>query len=665
MTANANLATVPIGGTDRCNTLLPGCRLDEYQIDTLLGSGGFGVTYKAWDTLLATWVAIKEYFPMAWSFRDHDGVTIYANTQGETPSNNGTPISYYLWGLERFLDEARILARIQHPCVVRVKRYFRAHGTAYIVMDYEEGKPLSALLHDGDTLSEQDVRGLLEDVLPALRAVHEQGFLHRDIKPSNLYVRDRDHRVMLIDFGAARQAVERHTESITSLVTPGYSPPEQYTTRIDRHGAWTDIYALGAVLYRCVTGDAPLEAAERMLGDHLEPTVVAARAAYSAQLLKVIDQALSVRPEQRFASVADMEAALTSAYDAVEADDAVEDDDATVILEPIKLDRVVAPVFPQAPMCPLTSPASNEPTTDSNDLQILPPADAKLELISTRLDVLKLPAQKVATTVSNSNKIFWGGSLALASLIGLATMWWALSGPTSQKEPGASIAHGQHALPVSPASPDSRTVELSTLSPPPAAVMVSSNTSATAPELVAKTAPVASSAEVQSPTAPFIEASRSPTPEMDASKAATSAIENPVNLPSTGNPIQQSPTAETVEIKPVVETVTETEPPSSVLPAANSGLRSLNPETVPASKAPAKVEGKTASRRPVSNKQENQSTANVTVKPRVVRQQHHRKSPPLRQPNPIISSSTQQKPTAKHAVGNPWELPATTGFNQK
>lgn len=660
MTANANLATVPIGGTDRCNTLLPGCRLDEYQIDTLLGSGGFGVTYKAWDTLLATWVAIKEYFPMAWSFRDHDGVTIYANTQGETPSNNGTPISYYLWGLERFLDEARVLARTQHPCVVRVKRYFRAHGTAYIVMDYEEGKPLSALLHDGDTLSEQDVRGLLEDVLPALRAVHEQGFLHRDIKPSNLYVRDRDHRVMLIDFGAARQAVGRHTESITSLVTPGYSPPEQYTTRIDRYGAWTDIYALGAVLYRCVTGDAPLEAAERMLGDHLEPTVVAARAAYSAQLLKVIDQALSVRPEQRFASVADMEAALTGAYDAVE------DDDATVILEPIKLDRIAAPDFSQAPMRPLTSPVSNEPTTDSNDLSILPPADAKLELISTRLDVLKLPAQEVATTVSNRNKIFWGGSLVLVSLIGLATMWWSLSGRTDQKEPGASVTHGRYVLPVSPASPDSRTVELPTTSLSPAAVVVSSNTPpATTPELVAKTAPVASSAESQPSTVPLIEVSRLPTPEMDASKPATSAIENPVNVPSTANQTQEaSPTTQAVGTSPVVKMTVDTEPPLLVLPATSSGPRALNPEAVPASKAPAKVESKSSSRRSVANKQESQPTT-VTVKPRVVRQQSNRKSSPLHQSNPIISKSPQRKPSAKHAVGNPWELPAATGFNQK
>ncbi|MCK7461528.1 MAG: serine/threonine protein kinase [Sphingobacterium sp.] len=297
------------------NALASGCVLDEYRIDSILGAGGFGVTYKAWDSHLETWVAIKEYFPVEWSFRDGDGVTVHPNTQGSAVSGNEEQVSDYLWGLERFLDEARVLARIQHPFVVRVKRYFRAHGTAYIVMEYEEGEPLSAILQDGETLGEDEVRGLLEDVLPALQAVHEQGYLHRDIKPSNLYVRSSDHRVILIDFGAARAAVGRHSKSVTSLVTPGYSPPEQYTTRNDRYGGWTDLYALGAVLYRCVTGHAPTEAAERLLEDHQEPAVRACAGRYGTPLLQVIDRALAVRPEQRFQTVAEMQAALCEAGD--------------------------------------------------------------------------------------------------------------------------------------------------------------------------------------------------------------------------------------------------------------------------------------------------------------------------------------------------------------
>jgi serine/threonine protein kinase len=310
----------------RANALPSGHLLEEYRIEAILGAGGFGVTYKALDTHLETWVAIKEYFPVEWSFRDADGVKVHPNTQGQTSALEGQESDYH-WGLERFLDEARVLARIQHPYVVRVKRYFRAHGTAYIVMEYEEGQPLSVILRDDETLDESQIRGLLEDILPALQAVHEQGYLHRDIKPANLYLRSADHRVMLIDFGAARAAVGRHGKSVTSLVTPGYSPPEQYTTRNDRYGSWTALYALGAVLYRCVTGQVPMEAAERLLDDHMEPVAQRGAGRYSTNLLRVIDQALAVRPELRFRTVAEMQAALSGSQD--------QDSDETVIGPPL------------------------------------------------------------------------------------------------------------------------------------------------------------------------------------------------------------------------------------------------------------------------------------------------------------------------------------------
>lgn len=296
------------------NVLAPGSQLNEYRIDSILGVGGFGATYKAFDLNLEIWVALKEYFPAEWSFRDPDGVTIHPSMEGQAGGSNEQE-AFYFWGLERFLDEARVLARIEHPLVARVKRYFQAHGTAYIVMDYEEGQTLHAMLPVGETLDEDEVHGLLEDVLPALRAVHEQGYLHRDIKPANLYARATDHRVMLIDFGAARAAVGRYSKSMTSLVTPGYSPPEQYSTRNDRYGAWTDIYALGAVLYRCVTGHPPTEAVERLLEDRLEPAVLAGAGRYDIRLLEMIDRALAVRPERRFQTVAEMQAALHGAPD--------------------------------------------------------------------------------------------------------------------------------------------------------------------------------------------------------------------------------------------------------------------------------------------------------------------------------------------------------------
>lgn len=296
--------------TQETNVLPGGYKLQEYCIESVLGTGGFGITYKARDGHLDILVAIKEYFPAEWSYRGRDGVTVNSNSQGQVIIPE-VQTSGYEWGLDRFLDEARVLARVQHPYVVRVRRYFRANGTAYIVMDYEQGEPLSALLRRQSTLTETQLYGLLREVLPALEAVHQEGYLHRDLKPSNLYIRSRDGAVMLIDFGAARQSLSRRSKSVTGLVTPGYSPPEQYVTRSDHYGPWTDIYALGAVLYRCITGKPPIEAPDRQMWDTLTPAVEAGVGRYHPGLLAVVDRALAVRPADRFQTVKEMQEALS------------------------------------------------------------------------------------------------------------------------------------------------------------------------------------------------------------------------------------------------------------------------------------------------------------------------------------------------------------------
>lgn len=295
--------------TEESNALPAGFSLHRYLIDSILGAGGFGITYRAIHEALENQVALKEYFPAEWAYRDHDAITVRANAQGQIPARSGEPACYD-WGLQRFLDEAKILVQINHPCVVRVRDYFTANGSAYIVMEYEAGESLSALLQRGGILPENELRRLLDDVMPALEAVHGQGYLHRDLKPSNLYIRSNDGRVMLIDFGAARQALGRRTRSVTSVVTPGYSPIEQYVTVGDDYGPWTDIYALGAVLYRCITGAPPIEAPGRVLKDPVQPAIECGAGLYSRALLRVVDKALAVRPEERFQTVAAMREAL-------------------------------------------------------------------------------------------------------------------------------------------------------------------------------------------------------------------------------------------------------------------------------------------------------------------------------------------------------------------
>ena len=275
-------------------TLPNGQVLSDYRIEGVLGQGGFGITYLATDTNLGRKVAIKEYFPREFAARDST-LTIRATGNAEDRET-------FNWGLTRFLEEARILARFEHPNIVAVRRFFEANGTAYLVMDYCDGEPLDEIIKRDGPLSKERLDRILLPLLNGLEEIHSTNFLHRDIKPANIYIR-RDGSPVLLDFGAARQETGNHSRSVTSLATAGYAAVEQYSTR-GKQGPWTDIYGLGATLYRAVTGEKPQESTDRMLEDTLEPAADKGRGRYPVSLLAAIDAAMSVRPEQRPQSVA-------------------------------------------------------------------------------------------------------------------------------------------------------------------------------------------------------------------------------------------------------------------------------------------------------------------------------------------------------------------------
>ena len=271
------------------HALEPGHRLQEYEIVRLLGHGGFGITYLAYDTHLDQHVALKEYLPNDFAVRRQDTSVV---------AKSSTDQEDFDWGLRTFLNEAKTLARFKHPNLIQVYRYLEAHNTAYIVMEYAEGQTLSEILKAQKTLSEPDLKGLLYPLLDGLEQVHRVGILHRDIKPGNIIIRDKDQSPVLIDFGAARHALGAKSKSLTSIITAGYSPIEQYTSK-GKQGPWTDIYSLGAVCYRAITGEAAEEAADRILNDELIPAVEAGKGKASDVFLRAIDVALRNRHEER------------------------------------------------------------------------------------------------------------------------------------------------------------------------------------------------------------------------------------------------------------------------------------------------------------------------------------------------------------------------------
>jgi serine/threonine protein kinase len=264
--------------------------------------GGFGITYRAEDKDLHELVAIKEYLPSDLAQRQGDS-TVTARSKFFEKD--------FEWGLNRFLDEAITLAKFRHNHIVRVKQYFKQNGTAYLVMEYEDGPSLEDVLNRSTSLSEAETKRILYPILDGLKKVHEQAYLHRDIKPSNIIVRDNNGGPVLIDFGAARQAIGPKTQAITAILTPGYAPLEQYSPD-DNQGPWTDIYALGAVAYRCLTGEKPPYATMRVRKDPLVPISVAAKSPVSPEFAHAIEWALRLEETARPKTIDEFIAAMSS-----------------------------------------------------------------------------------------------------------------------------------------------------------------------------------------------------------------------------------------------------------------------------------------------------------------------------------------------------------------
>ena len=272
--------------------MLPlGTHLLDYEITGLIGEGGFGIVYQAWDHSLQRKVAIKEYMPASMASRIAGSSAIVVKSERH--------LDTFKAGLKSFMNEARLLARFDHSALVKVYRFWEENGTAYMAMPFYEGPTLKAALADlGHAPSEAQLRAWLTPLLDALTVMHAAQCFHRDIAPDNILLTQTGP--LLLDFGAARRVIGDMTHALTVVLKPGYAPIEQYGDVASMtQGAWTDIYALACVVYYAITGRTPMSSVERLMDDRLEPIAVEAKGRYGDGFLRAIDAALAVRPQDR------------------------------------------------------------------------------------------------------------------------------------------------------------------------------------------------------------------------------------------------------------------------------------------------------------------------------------------------------------------------------
>ena len=284
----------------RC--LKPGVILKErYKIEEVIGAGGFGITYRAWDPLLQSYVAIKEYYPSGIATRSADSSKVCVPVGQEQRE--------YHRGRIRFLKEAQDVARFQsEPNIVSIYDYLEENDTAYMVMEYLHGCTLKQYIREhGGRLDTDHILHICLSVLDALAVVHKAGMIHRDISPENIFICE-DLTVKLIDFGAAKQVYLDGEQTMSVVLKPGYAPPEQYAKK-DKQGPWTDIYALGATLYFAATGEKPEESFGRVLEDTIKP-VCEVNPEIPRAMSQVIMRAMSVKIEDRYRTVEAMREAL-------------------------------------------------------------------------------------------------------------------------------------------------------------------------------------------------------------------------------------------------------------------------------------------------------------------------------------------------------------------
>jgi len=273
------------------NALPVGYRFNEFEIKEVIGGGGFGIVYRAWDHQLERTIAIKEFMPASLAVRNDD-LTLVLRSERFSKSFHA--------GLNSFIQEARLLARFNHPNLLHVLRFWVQNDTAYMGTAFYTGTTLSQLhSRRPEMISEAWIRCLLPPLFGAINTIHREGYLHRDISLDNIQIQENGVPVLL-DFGSARKAIGNLSDETETMLKPGFAPIEQYSDDNEsEQGTWTDIYALGAVLHTLIVGSPPPVSVVRSIEDNYKPLMQQKPEGYSLPLLHAIDRALALQPEDR------------------------------------------------------------------------------------------------------------------------------------------------------------------------------------------------------------------------------------------------------------------------------------------------------------------------------------------------------------------------------
>jgi serine/threonine protein kinase len=480
----------PTRTTMPAHALPAGMRIRDYQILGLLGEGGFGIVYLAMDVLLERQVAIKEYLPTSIAWRGAGNLQVAVRVARDQDT--------FALGLRSFVNEARLLARFDHPSLIKVHRFWEENGTAYMVMPFYRGRTLQRTLERlGRRPSEAELRAWLAPLMDALQVMHAEKCYHRDISPDNVLITESGP--MLLDFGAARRVIGDVQRALTVVLKPGFAPIEQYgDTPGLKQGAWTDVYALAGMLFAAITSRRPPPAVARLMDDPMPKVSEVAVGQYSAAFLQAIDRGLALMPKDRPQSVAEFRALMDDPdYVAPPAEPAA--------TAPVDLDLTLESPLASAPPQPPQPPSRSAGAPARTPPRAAPPAPA----VEPSARSAERPRQ--AALASRQRLSLLVAALALLALLGLGYSLYrdsqgGAAGPARETEPApapapASAAAQPAPLPLPPAPALAP-------APEPAAAAASAPASASA---VPGTAPPATMA-VDEPKGQTPEASIGATP---------------------------------------------------------------------------------------------------------------------------------------------------------